>query len=106
MLQFRDDFELRQQVLTLIKALTEMGLTSLLMTERTEERLDVQQFGITDFLCQGVILLHMYRFGDSMAKVLEIRKMRGVKHSEKLCLYRITPDGIQVYPQETVFAGK
>jgi KaiC/GvpD/RAD55 family RecA-like ATPase len=106
MLQFKDDFEMRHQVLTMIKALTEMGLTTLLMTERTEERMDVQRFGIAEFLCQGVILLHTYRFGDSMARVLEIRKMRGVKHSEKLCLFRITPEGIQVYPQETVFASK
>jgi KaiC/GvpD/RAD55 family RecA-like ATPase len=45
----------------------------------------------------------MFRIEESNVKALEIRKMRGVKHIEKLCPYRITGDGIEVYPEENVF---
>lgn len=102
-LQYKDDFERRLQILSLIKALTEMRLTTLLLTESREERADVQRFGTVEFLAQGVIVLHIYRIGDSAIRALEIRKMRGVKHLEKLCPYKFTPDGIEVYPQQTVF---
>jgi len=102
-LQLRDEFETRVQTLKLIKALTEMKLTTLLLAEKQEERADVQRFSITDFLAQGVIILHIYRIGDSAVKALEIRKIRGVRHMEKLCPFKITDDGIEVYPQQTVF---
>ena len=102
-LRLRDDFEVREQTLMLTKALTEMRLTTILLAENLEERADVQRFGITEFLAQGVILLHVYRIGDSSVRALEIRKMRGVKHLEKLCPFKITSDGIEVYPQQAVF---
>ena len=102
-LRLRDEFEVRNQTLMLIKALTEMRLTTILLAEVAEERSDVQRFGITEFLAQGVVLLHVYRIGDSAVRALEIRKMRGVKHLEKLCPFKITEDGIEVYPQQTVF---
>lgn len=102
-LQLKDEFETRIQTLKLIKALTEMKLTTLLLTEKQEERIDVQKFSTTEFLAQGVIILNIYRIGDSAVRALEIRKMRGVKHMEKLCPLKITNEGIEVYPQQTVF---
>lgn len=102
-LQLKDEFETRVQTLKLIKALTEMKLTTILLAESEEERVDVQRFSITEFLAQGVILLHVYRIGDSAVRALEIRKIRGVKHLEKLCPFKITENGIEVYPQQTVF---
>jgi len=102
-LQYRDEFEARQQILKLIRTLTEMRLTTLLLAEASEERTDAQRFGAVDFLAQGVIYLHTYRIRDSVVRALEVRKMRGVKTVSKLCPYNFTEDGIVVYPQETVF---
>jgi len=103
MLQYRDDFEIRQQTLRLIKVLTEMDLTTIMLAENAEDRQDVTRFGADAFLAQGVIVLHMYRVEESNVKALEIRKMRGAKHADRLCPFRITPEGIEVYPEETVF---
>jgi len=103
MLQYRDDFEIRQQTLRLIKVLTEMDLTTIMLAENAEDRQDVTKFGAEAFLAQGVIVLHMYRVEESNVKALEIRKMRGAKHADRLCPFRITPEGIEVYPEETVF---
>ena len=102
-IQYRDEFEGRQQTLKLVKALTEMRLTTLLLAESSEESVDVQRFGAVDFLAQGVIYLHTYRVRDSVIRALEVRKMRGTKKVDKLCPYAFTDSGIAVYPQETVF---
>ena len=102
-LQFKDDFEIRQQTLKLIKGLTEMGLTAILLAENPEDRQDMTHFGAEAFLAQGVIVLHMYRVEESNVRALEVRKIRGVKHTDRLCPYRITQEGIEVYPEETVF---
>ena len=102
-LQYKDDFEIRQQTLKLIKDLTEMGLTTIMLAENPEDRQDLTRFGAEAFLAQGVIVLHMYRVEESNVKALEVRKMRGAKHTDRLCPYRITAEGIEVYPEETVF---
>lgn len=102
-LQYRDDFEIRQQTLRLIKDLTEMDLTTVMLAENPEDRQDMTRFGAEAFLAQGVIVLHMYRVEESNVKALEVRKMRGAKHTDRLCPYRITAEGIEVYPEETVF---
>lgn len=105
-LQYGDEFDKRKNILRLIKHLTEMGLTTLLLSENAEERQDMQagvRFGADAFLAQGLIVLHMFRVEESNVKALEIRKMRGVKHLERLCPYRITPEGVEIYPEETVF---
>ncbi len=102
-LQYKDEFEIRQQTLHLIKDLTEMDLTTIMLAENPEDRQDMTRFGAEAFLAQGVIVLHMYRVEESNVKALEVRKMRGAKHTDRLCPYRITGEGIEVYPEETVF---
>ena len=102
-LQYKEDFDIRQQTLRLIKELTEMDLTTIMLAENSEDRQDVTRFGADAFLAQGVIVLHMYRVEESNVKALEVRKMRGAKHTDRLCPYRITSEGIEVYPEETVF---
>jgi KaiC/GvpD/RAD55 family RecA-like ATPase len=102
-MQFDREHDVRLNILRLIKELTEMGLTTILLSENPEEEKEKTKFGPDAFLAQGVIVLHMFRIEESNVKALEIRKMRGVKHIEKLCPYRITADGIEVYPEENVF---
>ena len=101
--QYDSPFEVRYNVLRLVKALTETGLTTLLLSELSEERIDAQRFGFEAFIAQGVIVLHMIRIGDSISRALEVRKMRGVKHLQRLCPMRITDKGIEVFPEEKVF---
>lgn len=102
-MQFEKEMDVRLHILRLIKELTEMGLTTIMLSENVEEQKEVIRFGPEAFLAQGVMVLHMFRIEESNVKALEIRKMRGVKHIEKLCPYRITGDGIEVYPEENVF---
>ena len=102
-IQYRDEFETRQQILKLVRTLTEMKLTTMLLAETSEEKADSQSFGIVEFLAQGVIYLHNFRIRDSIVRAAEVRKMRGVKTINKLCPYTFTDEGMVIYPQETVF---
>ncbi len=102
-IQYRDEFETRQQILKLIRSLTELSLTTMLLAETSEEKMDAQSFGTVEFLAQGVIYLHTYRIRDNTVRAIEVRKMRGVKIVNKLCPYTFTDTGIVIYPQETVF---
>lgn len=102
-LQYRDEFDTRQQILKLIKGLTEMRLTTLLLAESSEESMDVQRYSVIEFLAQGVIYLHSYRIRNSIVRALEVRKMRAVKIIQKICPYEFTQNGIHVYPREPVF---
>ncbi len=102
-IQYRDEFETRRQTMRLIRALTEMRLTTMLLAETSEEKIDSQSFGTVDFLAQGVIYLHTYRIRDNITRAVEIRKIRGSKIVNKLCPYLVQDGGIVVYPQETVF---
>jgi len=106
MLQYRDAFELRQSILTLVKAITEMGLTTLLLSENMEEPGDAYRFGVESFLCQGVIVLRMPHRAEKILRTLQVQKMRGVKHLEKPCLFKITDKGIEVYPEAPILTEK
>ncbi len=103
MLQYKDSFELRQSILTLIKGLTETGLTTLLLSESPGDRSGTYRFGVEAFLCQGVIVLRMHNREEKTVRTLQIQKMRGVKHLEKPCLFKITDRGVEVYPEAPIF---
>ncbi|MCS7120292.1 MAG: ATPase domain-containing protein [Nitrososphaerota archaeon] len=103
-IQYRDEFESRQGLLRLVKALTEMRLTTLLLVESREENPNMQRYGTEEFLAHGVIHLHSYRIRDSIVRAVEVRKMRGVKITDRICPYDFTSNGIIVYPGESVFA--
>lgn len=105
-LQYEKEFEARQNTLKLIKALSELNLTTLLLSEKTEERKDVESYGPDAFLAQGIFVLHVFRVGDNAIRALQVRKLRGTKHTEKLCLMRLTPEGVEIYPREAVFGAQ
>ncbi|MHA1578720.1 MAG: ATPase domain-containing protein [Candidatus Freyarchaeota archaeon] len=101
-LQHKDLFQLRQDVLTLVRSLKATGVTSIL----TAESLNVQEmgrYGLEPFIAEGVILLYMLRQGNTKIRALEIMKMRGIKHSMDAAFFKITENGIVLYPEERVF---
>lgn len=81
------------------------GCTTLLITDIPigEERIGVS---VEEFVADGLLLLRRYRINDSFVRALEIAKIRGTKHSEKLCLYEIGPSGMRFFPEEHVFKLK
>jgi len=102
--QYENPFQQRQQILKLMKGLTEMRLTTILLGELQEETLDHQRFGSEAFLTQGVFVMHNIRTKNTITQVFQIRKLRGQKFSKEMIPYSIGRQGIEVYPEETVFS--
>ncbi len=104
-IQLEDTFSIRQEILGLSNLLSELGCTSLLLTEMPEGQKGISRYGIEEFVCQGVIALYNIRKGSERARGLEILKMRGTKHSQKICLMEMADQGIVVYPNENLHSS-
>ncbi len=94
-----DPVNVRHVILEFIKNIENMDCTTLITSEIGD---NCGQFNVEEYLCEGVIRMHMFRVGGNRVRALEILKMRGVKHKESIHPYTITDGGIVVYPSESV----
>ena len=97
--RFESDF--RFKLLQFYRALSELELTTLVLTESETPR--VERFGIETILAQGSFLLHTLHEKETIFQMLEVQKMRGVKVRQRILSYRISPEGFEVRPQEPIF---
>lgn len=102
--QYENPFQQRQQLLKLMKGLTEMRLTTLLLGELPEESIDYQRFGPEAFLAQGVFVMHNVRTRNTITQVFQVKKLRGQRFPKEMVPYAIGSHGVEVYPGEKVFA--
>ena len=70
-----------------------------------EGQTGISRYGIEEFVAQGVIALYNIRKGSERARGLEILKMRGTKHSQKICMMELSNEGFMVYPNENLHSG-
>lgn len=103
MFQYEHAFEQRKEIMRLVKGLTEMRLTTVLLGELLEETIDFQKFGPEAFLAQGVFVLHNIRAKNNIVQVFQIRKLRGQEFNKGMMPYSITKYGVEIYPDEKVF---
>ena len=98
---YRYESEFRFKLLQFYRALSELELTTLVLTESPTPA--VKTFGPETMLAQGSFLLHNLREKDATIQAMEILKMRGVRIHKKILAYRLMPEGFEVRPQEPVF---
>ena len=100
--QYPDVSERRNAILQLIDSIRATGATCLLTLEirvSGYER-DVQ---VEEYLAHGVLILRTLRSGSNFVRAVQVEKMRGTKIDLQPRPYVIGPDGITVYPEETIF---
>lgn len=86
---------LRLMVHLLINTLKRFeNLTSFLISEVPSGTNQLSSDGISEFLCDGVILMSLHKVLD--VRRLEIVKLRGVQHSLKTKSFKITDKGVTV----------
>lgn len=86
------------------RLLEKMGSTSFLITETADTASTYSRSGVEEFLADGVIALYHIRKENVRVRGVEIIKLRGVKHVEKLVPFDITANkGIVAYPEEEIF---
>jgi len=86
----------------LFKEVKKHKLTTLMTTELPEggERLSAD--GVSEFIADGVILLHYLGIGSAENRSALIRKMRYTSHQKEIMLYDIIESGITLREEETI----
>ena len=89
----------------LFRFFEEIGSTNFLISEPTQKSDNFFQIGSEEFLSDGVIVLYNMKRKNFRERGLEILKMRGAKHQEKIVALEITKKGITVYPEQEVYGN-
>jgi KaiC/GvpD/RAD55 family RecA-like ATPase len=93
----------REAQLNLFEMIRKWKCTTLFSGEATKSTSVRTKFGM-EFLADSVVALHHPRRHNVRARALEVYKMRGVSHSQKICPFEIVSgEGLIVYPNEDIF---
>ena len=95
--QYQNVSYIRQGLLGLIQMLSDQDCSSLLLTE---SRGDLDEAMLERALVQGVIVIYFVRKGSTMARAIQVLKLRGRKHSTDIYHMEISNKGIVVHPEE------
>jgi KaiC/GvpD/RAD55 family RecA-like ATPase len=95
---YKSGSEYQFKLLTFIRALSELELTTLILSE--SDTATVEKFPPEAIIAQGSILLHTIRDKENHVRLFEIQKMRGVRILKPIMAYRINQDGFEVRVQD------
>jgi KaiC/GvpD/RAD55 family RecA-like ATPase len=95
---YRSEAEYRFKLLQFYRAVAELELTTLVLTDTQTPT--VQKFGYETILASGCFILQSAA-NNAQFQTMELLKVRGIKTAKRLLGYRITPDGVEVRPQES-----
>ncbi len=96
----RDPAEVRRSIYLLVLNLYKLGCTTILTSEIPPEQIQLSRFGVEEFLADGVIVLYYTRVNSYFARAITVWKMRFTQHSQRIHPYKITENGVIVYPNE------
>jgi len=86
--------KIRSELLTLSERIKDAGITTVLVSERSEGEEAISAHGIESYILDGVIIMTIHPALD--ARKMEIRKMRGTKHTLRMMDFDFTENGIEI----------
>ncbi len=103
-LLFHDEYKRREKVLEFFNLLSKWGVTALVIAEDSPADVEKEE-GSIGFISDAVISMYYQHDEEKGIRVhsLEVLKMRGTRHTNKLCAINFEKDGITVYPDVEVF---
>ena len=99
-MNFENEHEIRKAILKTVYFLSRAGVTTILTTEIWENSKQFSRYGVEEYVCDGVIVMHYMGLGTQSNRTLHIRKMRATKHSEDIHPIEITKNGLKVHKVE------
>jgi KaiC/GvpD/RAD55 family RecA-like ATPase len=100
--RFPDPIERRTAVVDVIESLSELGITTIITTELTRLSLD-REVSIEEYLVHGVIVMQTMFSQGATTRALQVEKMRETKINPNLVPYTIDRNGVEVFPNMTLF---
>ncbi|MFA6036400.1 MAG: ATPase domain-containing protein [Candidatus Micrarchaeia archaeon] len=101
-----DEIVSRGSIMSIIKKIRALGATALIISELPEETAWLSRDTVSEFVCDGVILLHYLGLGKGESRTLAVRKMRGTKHGSDAYPADITSKGFVVKKSGDAFKIK
>ncbi|WP_224449019.1 KaiC domain-containing protein [Haloprofundus salilacus] len=95
----------RSEVFDFARSLKQVGVTTMLTSEASEESPYTSKHGIVEYLTDAVFVLQYVRPSNfrETRLAIEIQKIRDANHSRETKPYEITQNGISVYRQANIF---
>lgn len=101
--QFGDPSMVRRELHRIHAGLRQLGVTTLITLERTEEEGNVGRFGVEEFVADNVILLRNRLEQEKRRRTIEILKLRGSTHQKGEYPFTIaTEEGISIIPLSAI----
>ncbi|MDV2994060.1 MAG: Circadian clock protein kinase KaiC [Chroococcidiopsis sp. SAG 2025] len=88
----------RREIFRLVARLKQIGVTTIITTERTEEYGAIASFGVEEFVADNVAIVRNVLEGERRRRTMEILKLRGTTHMKGEYPFTITNDGINIFP--------
>ncbi|MEE9323159.1 MAG: ATPase domain-containing protein [Candidatus Aenigmarchaeota archaeon] len=99
----RDKAELRRMIFNLSSTLRKLGCTAMLVSEIVPGTEGISRYGVEEFVTDSVIVLYYERSELTFTRAIQIWKMSGSEHSQKLHPYKITNKGITIQHESEAF---
>lgn len=99
---YKDSLEKREALIEFFTRIGQWNITTFLVAEKdvTPKEYSSQ---FLDFQVDSILLLYHIKTGNVRERAMEIFKMRATDHSHRIYPFKIHGDGINIYPQESVF---
>ena len=88
----------RREIFRLVARLKQLGVTTVMTTEREAEYGPVARFGVEEFVSDNVVIVRNVLEGERRRRTMEILKLRGTTHMKGEYPFTITGDGINIFP--------
>jgi circadian clock protein KaiC len=88
----------RREIFRLVARLKQLGVTSIMTTERIDEYGPIARFGVEEFVSDNVVVVRNVLEGERRRRTVEILKLRGTTHMKGEYPFTITNDGINIFP--------
>lgn len=97
--RFPDPIRVRSEFFRIARAIRNMGVTSVVTSERNANEAEISRYGVEEFVVDNVIIVRNELEEELRRRTLEILKMRGVPHRRgHFPLVIVSGRGIEVLP--------
>lgn len=87
----------RDNLYDLLRSIKNAGPTTVMTSEIPENNEDaLSRYGVSEFVCDGVIVLYYTGVGEGSFRNIEVRKMRRTEHVPGTHPFKITENGIEI----------
>ncbi|PSB04017.1 circadian clock protein KaiC [Merismopedia glauca] len=88
----------RREIFRLVARLKQIGVTTVMTTERVDEYGPIARFGVEEFVSDNVVVVRNVLEGERRRRTIEILKLRGTTHMKGEFPFTLTNSGINIFP--------